>query len=585
MKITIWPAVAFVCFSSVISGAQSGPRTGSDDRYCRPGNVPAFGEKDGPAILPQSCFYTALSATPSPGKEIAVSSGEDLQKAIAQARCGDTLLLHSGTSYVGAFEFPAKGCDDTHWITVRTDGDLPKEGTRTSPCYAGVASLKGRPPFACSNPKKEMATVVVPPRRSIKVADHYRFMGLEITRAASGGIVYDLVNAQNGTKIIFDRAWMHGTAEDETTRAVAFPGATYIAAIDSYFSDLHCVARTGSCTDSQTLWAGTGPVAGGTYKIVNNYLESAGEGVLFGGGGGATPTDIEIRRNYFYKPPSWNRRDPNFIGITYIVKNNLEFKNAARALVEGNVLENSWGGFTQMGFQLLLTPKNQNSRCPECVVHDITVRYCVLRHSGSGVQLANTPDGALHGVSRGMSHVSIHDLIIDDIDANRYAGNGFTFQISNDDSPLQDLTIDHVTVPHSERMLFVVGGPTGGNPMSNITISNSILDVGAYEAISTGARGAQNCAYRQRFPRDIFDSCWKPYRFTNNVLIRPHGAWPSGNFSAGDVKRIGFAAVQNDSVLDFRLKGDSPYRRKGEGQTDLGADAAKIAEEIAGATE
>jgi hypothetical protein len=515
-----------------------------------------------------------------------VSSGDGLQKAIAQARCGDTLVLHAGTSYDGAFEFPAKGCDDTHWITVRTDGELPKEGTRTSPCYAGIASLKGRPAFACTTPKKEMAMLVVPPRGSIKVGDHYRFIGLEITRAVGGGIVYSLVNAQNGNKIIFDRAWMHGTPEDETTRAVAFPGGTYIATIDSYFSDLHCIARTGSCTDSQTLWAGAGSIAGGTYKIVNNYLESAGEGVMFGGGGGsATPTDIEIRRNYFHKPPSWNQRDPNFIGITYIVKNNLEFKNGARALVEGNVLENSWGGFTQNGFQLLLTPKNQNSHCPECVVHDITLRYCVLRHSGGGMQLANSADGPQHGISQGMSHVSIHDVILDDINANRYAGNGFTFQISNDGSPLGDMTIDHVTVPHSERALFMVGGPTGPNPMANITISNSILDVGTYEAVSTGAHGEQNCAYRQRFPRNIFDGCWKPYRFTNNVLIRPHGAWPSGNFSAKDVKGIGFAAVQNDTVLDFQLKDDSPYRKKGESQTDLGANAAKIAEETAGVTE
>jgi hypothetical protein len=431
-----------------------------------------------------------------------------------------------------------------------------------------------------------MATLVVPPRSSIKVADHYRFIGLEITRTAGGGIVYNLINAQNGSKIIFDRTWMHGTAEDETTRAVAFPGATSIAVIDSYFSDLHCIARTGSCTDSQTLWAGTGSIAGGTYKIVNNYLESAGEGVMFGGGGGsATPADIEIRRNYFHKPPSWNPRDPNFIGIMYIVKNNLEFKNGSRALVEGNVLESSWGGFTQTGFQLLLTPKNQNSHCPECVVHDITVRYCVLRHSGSGMQLANSADGPQRGISQGMSHVIIHDVIIDDLDAKRYAGNGFTFQISNDGSPLRDMTIDHVTVAHSERVLFVVGGPTGGNPMSNIRISNSILDVGTYEAVSTGAHGEQNCAFRQRSPKDIFDACWKPCLFTNNVLIRPHGGWPSGNMSARDKKAIGFAAVQNDSVLDFHLKGDSPYRKKGEGQTDPGADAAKIAEETAGVTE
>ena len=43
--------------------------------------------------------------------------------------------------------------------------------------------------------------------------------------------------------------------------------------------------------------------------------------------------------------------------------------------------------------------------------------------------------------------------------------------------------------------------------------------------------------------------------------------------------------MQNDAVLDFHLKDDSPYRKKGESQSDLGADAAKVAQETAGVTE
>jgi hypothetical protein len=573
MRSILWATFSLACLSAT-AHAQGAP----DNRYCKPGNNPAFGASDGPAALPRSCFYTAISATPSPGRQIPVSPADNLSKAIGQAQCGDTLILAAGASYSGDFEFPSKGCDDAHWITVRTSGDLPPEGTRTSPCYAGVAWLAGRPTYPCAAARKAMAALIVPARASIRVTDHYRFLGLEITRNPGGGIVYNLVNAQDGNKLIFDRVWMHGTANDETTRAVAFPGASYFAVIDSYFSDFHCVARTGTCTDSQTVWAGAGPVAGGTYKIVNNYLESAAEGVLFGGGAGsAIPADIEIRRNCFCKPPSWNPHDPNFIGITYIVKNNLEFKNGARALVEGNVLENSWGGFSQGGFQLLLTPKNQNSKCPECRVHDITVRYSIFRHSGGGICLANAPDGPLHGVSQGMMNVSIHDVILDDINTSRYSGNGFTLQISNDTSPLHDLAIDHLTVAHSERDLLVVGSP---NTMSNISITNSILDVGSYEAISTG--GEQNCAFGRRGPQEIIEACWKPHRFANNLLIRDHGSWPRGNFSAGGIKAVGFAKVEGDQVLDFHLMKDSRYHGQADGQKDPGADVDRVESETAG---
>src|SRR2546430_15629797 len=109
---------------------------------------------------------------------------------------------------------------------------------------------------------------------------------------------------------------------------------------------------------------------------------------LFGGGAGtATPVDIEIRRNYFYKPSTWHRSDPNYMGIPFIVKNNFEIKNGSRVLVEGNVMENSWGGFSQAGFQILLMPKNHGNQGHLCDLKDVTVRHFALPHSGSGGQL------------------------------------------------------------------------------------------------------------------------------------------------------------------------------------------------------
>ena len=48
-------------------------------------------------------------------------------------------------------------------------------------------------------------------------------------------------------------------------------------------------------------------------------------------------------------------------------------------LFEGNILENVWGGFTQTGFSVLLTAKNQSLNgtnvCSACQVDDVTIRY------------------------------------------------------------------------------------------------------------------------------------------------------------------------------------------------------------------
>jgi len=141
----------------------------------------------------------------------------------------------------------------------------------------------------------------------------------------------------------------------------------------------------------------------GVYKIVNNYLEAAAENVMFGGAAGSQiPSDIEIRRNYMFKPISWLPGRPNFFGKKFIVKNLFELKNAERVLVESNLMENSWGGYSQVECGILLTPPGTWA-----AVQDVTIRKNLIRHIGSGMQLAASK-------SRGMDSLaaqrwSIHD--------------------------------------------------------------------------------------------------------------------------------------------------------------------------------
>ena len=104
-----------------------------------------------------------MADTPAPGAIINVNAGGDLQTALNTAQCGDTLELEAGATFTGYFSFPAKACDNEHWIIVRTsalDTDLPAEGQRLTPCYAGVASLPGRPQYTCNNPQNVLAKIV-----------------------------------------------------------------------------------------------------------------------------------------------------------------------------------------------------------------------------------------------------------------------------------------------------------------------------------------------------------------------------------------------------------------------------------------
>src|SRR5207249_9475295 len=73
-----------------------------------------------------------------------------------------TTLFRS--TFSGSFTLPAKGCDDQHWITIRTSAlaSLPAEGTRITPCYAGVSSLPGRPAFHCSSTQRVLPKIIYP---------------------------------------------------------------------------------------------------------------------------------------------------------------------------------------------------------------------------------------------------------------------------------------------------------------------------------------------------------------------------------------------------------------------------------------
>ncbi|MGC1651168.1 MAG: putative Ig domain-containing protein, partial [Candidatus Sulfotelmatobacter sp.] len=393
------------------------------------------GSFDGPAELPRVYLQTTLADTPAPGKTIRVNAGGDFQAALIDAGCGDTIALQAGATFGGVFYFPQKSCDAGHWIIVRTsapDNSLPPEQTRITPCYAGVASLPGRPSFQCSATQNVMAKLVFVKKAGDgpvvfeSGANHYRLIGLEITRTA-GTSISNLISPDKDAavdSIVLDRLWVHGTAQDETARGAYLSGITSVAVIDSFFTDFHCVSKTGACIDAQAIAGGAGDLPTGPFKIVDNFLEGSGENIIFGGGAATiTPTDIEVRRNHLFKPLTWMPGHPGFVGGTdgnpFIVKNLFEIKNAQRVLFEANVLENNWGGVGQFGYALELTPKNQASGtqnvCPICLVTDVTIRYSTISHVGGVFVIANAASSA-GGVPADGERYSIHDVIADDID-------------------------------------------------------------------------------------------------------------------------------------------------------------------------
>ncbi|MGO9650130.1 MAG: hypothetical protein ACLPOO_19020 [Terriglobales bacterium] len=560
------------------------------------GSAPRF---DGPSELPRVYVRSSLADTPAPGQTLRVKEGEDFQKTLDAASCGDTIELQAGATFRGLFKLPAKACDDSHWIIIRTaaaDHDLPPEGTRITPCYAGIEMLPGRPLFHCTSTNKVLAKLSYAgnsgsgPVALANGANHYRFLGLEITRESPGATIYNLVLQEDGgdaNHLVFDRVWLHGTPQDETTRGILLGGSSHVAVVDSFFSDFHCTAGTGSCTDAQAIAGGMGNQSMGPYKIVNNFLEAAAESILFGGGSATqVPIDIEIKHNYLFKPVNWRPGDPHFIGAAngrpFIVKNLFELKNAQRVLFEGNVLENTWGGFSQTGFAILLTPRNQGrTGCPLCMVTDVTIRYCKISHVGSGFQIANSRSDS-GDAARAGERYSIHDVIIDDIGKPASQGFGTLAQISMDAPVLRAVALDHITAL-PPKSLFLIGGPPN-RAMRDFSFTNGVVTAGEYQFTATGGGPQLSCSSEPggNAPADVLQDCFASYRFDHNAIIGGWSKWPRGNSFPKHPRDVGFANYSDGNQGDYRLSKESRFRGAGADGKDLGADIDAVNRATAG---
>jgi hypothetical protein len=587
-----------VCWSALLAAAV-GPPT-SENAYCGKGDVAHFGDKDGPAQLPQTCYYTGLDGTPSPGKQIHVGAHDDLAGAVTDAKCGETLLLPAGATYE-VRNLPAKKCDDQHYITIRTDipeSKLPPEGTRISPAWAGVASLSGRPAFAqpAGGAAKLMATIIVKPNNGVVVGDHVRFIGIEWTTAADEHISR-MIYTDHNDHVIFDRNYIHAGERSEVGHGIGMIlGSHKIAVINSYISGLNCIARKGACTDATAIGGAHSFEPFGTFKIYNNFLEASGENIMFGGGGSEyNPTDIEIRRNHLFRPMIWKEGEPGYTpspkGEPYIVKNNLEFKSAIRVLIEGNLLENSWGGFTQNGFSVVLAPVSQASHCPKCRVNDITMRYNRIRNVGGVLTIAtkhaNLKKGG--GSPEDGGRMSIHDLVADDIHDRDYKGGGTFLKYMSAQIIIHDVQLDHITSFGPGPLMSV---SDRGDKMPNFSLINSVFAVGG-ERRPVVPAAPRSCAVQssKAGPQAVFDACFTNYRFDHNLIsVERAAGFPKENIVVGSPKDLGVRDLKDGIAKDPRLcheKGNGCSRRSpGAGAAsdgkDMGADVDAVEAAIAG---
>ena len=500
-----------------------------------------------PPVLPQLLNLTYPVIT---GHTIRARTARAFQRALDDAHGGDQIVLPAGVTFTGNFVLPAKACG-AGWIVVRSetsDAQLPPPGTRLTPSAAPLLAKLVSP-----NTAPALATAAR--------ACRWWISRVEITASGTPPVHYGLVRlgnqeptlAEQPTDLVLDRAYVHGTPTLNLQRCVALNSAR-TAIIDSWVSDCHW---KGGEAQAVAGWSGAGP-----YKIVNNYLEGSGINLMFGGADPSirnlTPSDIEIRGNYLFKPKSWK-------GV-WTVKNLLELKHAKRVLIEGNVMENSWAD-AQIGWGLFFQSLTDNPQAaPWTATSDITMRYNVVRNVNGGLSLAAH---GWNGSGIAMTRVAIEHNVFDNIGGDQLAEGIRLLQ------DLSDIRVAHNTILRNTETMgvpFMVdrGSATASRVAILDNVSGSATPYGAV-FMSGGAQGGNAL-------QSYTNGSWA---FAGNVVWRLESsllsAYPSGNYWPATQSGVGFST-------DYSLSSGSPYKAKATDGTDPGVNVTQLNSLIASVT-
>ncbi len=459
------------------------------------------------------------------GNRIFVRKGDSFQKALDQAKSGDTILLQAGATFKGAFKLPTKSGNE--FITIRTsalDSQLPAADTRIDPTkHADIL------PKLESNVNGESVIFAT------NGAHHYRFIGIEFKPTFEG--LYNIIQLGTGEEsntdqlphhIEFDRVYLYGHDDVGQRRGIAANGK-HIVIKNSYFSNFK---RKGEESQAIAAWATDGPI-----EIKNNFLEAAAESVLFGGAENKLKliaSDVIVSDNHMNKRLEW-------MGTDWVVKNFFEIKSGRRMKVSRNLMTNNWA-MAQEGTGILFRTGEDSGK--QAVVEDIEFSDNIVRGSGSAVNIFG-------GEGDGGRRLTIRNNIFDDITAKKWDGRGYFIKSTDFDN----VTIENNTVIHTGSISIAYEAP-----LRNFVFRNNIVFQNEYGFFGDGGLIGQP-TIAKHFPKAVL---------TNNIIVGSDAkTYGRENFYPVSIRQIGFVDYKNGN---YSLSINSPYRTKGFGGKTVGAD-------------
>ena len=394
-------------------------------------------------------------AYPAITRRIAVTPAT-LKAAIDSSRNGDELLLPPGsvTNWLQVNNVGPR----TGTVVVRTavpdDGNIWKQMTKGRADSLNLAIIQ--------TTGNNIAAI-----QFGQAAHHVRFTLVKILQGYPGPLNAIVSGYNQGTTslaqlphhITFDRVYVDGQNGDN--RRCFYSEFAYFALISSDVENCH--SNNGDAQGVLSI-SGSGP-----FRVENNKISASHQYTMSGGGGPSIanliPCDWVIRNNIFTRPLSWK-------GV-WQAKTGIESKNFCRALIEYNLVENTWPD-AQAGFCVLLKSTDQDNNAPWSQTKDVTFRYNRLRNCANGFNLAANPQGGVP-----MTRVSIYDNVVEPLCLAAVGGEGIPFQFLG---PLTDMVVLHNTVQGSCLNAITVDG--GANVRT--VLRSSYITHGQYGVKGSG---------------------------------------------------------------------------------------------------
>jgi len=195
------------------------------------------------------------------------------------------------------------------------------------------------------------------------------------------------------------------------------------------------------------------------------------------------------------------RATPPATGTQWQIKNIFELKNARRVQIDFNLFENNWQA-AQPGYAILFTPRNQDGKCPWCVVEQVDFLHNIVRHVAGAFNITGYDS---EGTSKQANTIRIEDNLVYDVTTG-LGGTGWAFLAGEG---IRDLTINRNSIDFDgTTLLYAYGGTKSApKPMPGFKFTNNAARHGQY-GINGADASTGTLTFQMYFPDPVVTGNW-----------------------------------------------------------------------------